>query len=95
MRERDRQAHARAVEEERTGLVDAATRANERVLARVIPTRGGPTKALWDGACPDETFYFNGDHAMYVRYMRERRVPPLRALPGRPPRVGTREPCRC
>jgi hypothetical protein len=88
-----RTTNARALQKERARWVRDALRAKEQVATR----RDGhkPTKVTWEGACPDEEWYFGGDRVTYQKYMRDRLAPPLRSYLGRPPRLGTRRPCPC
>jgi hypothetical protein len=70
-----------------------ATRMGETVVVRHIGAN--PTRTIYEGACADEEWYFRGNLPLLKRYVSERRAPHLKSSLGRPPRLGTRKPCRC
>jgi hypothetical protein len=84
-------SHARQTT--RTRQIHRAQQANEQVLVAV---RGSsPREAIWEGACPEREYYFEGNLPDYKQSLSERRTPPLTSRIGKAPRVGTRRPCRC
>ena len=82
-----------ALNRKRERWVREAMAAGETVAVRHIGAN--PTRTIYEGACKDEEWYFRGNLPLLKQYVSERRSPHLKSSLGRPPRLGTRKPCRC